>query len=428
MASPSLDAQNRPSLLVLDAAYTLEMVRERGLESSITCRDLDGYFRHVFSVHPFATLLTSPEWGERYGPPQWYELAARHTMIEGRVGRFKGLARLFPVNFLIGQIGLFFTLLRLIRRERVGVIRVGDPLYLGLFGLGLKWLSGRPMLIRVNGNNDKVRESTGRPLYPRFFRSIALEKKVERFVLPRADVVAAPNQDNVDFSVRNGARAERCTIFRYGNLLSPEHRRPPAERGTDQALFDRYGITPRRFMLSIGRLQAVKFPDDTVRVLAGVVAAGHDVKLFLAGDGDLRGELEALAAQLGVADRLVIGGNQDQHALAQLNAHCALVLSPLTGRALSESALGGAPLVAYDLDWQGDLVQTDVTGELVPFRDVAAMTAAAARVLADPVRAQRLGATARTRALAMLDPVVLDAHERDTYDRLFAGQPPLPGQ
>ncbi len=63
----------------------------------------------------------------------------------------------------------------------------------------------------------------------------------------------------------------------------------------------------------------------------------------------------------------------------------------------------------------------------MPFRDVAALTAAAARVLADPVRARRLGATARTRALAMLDPVVLDAHERDTYDRLFAGQPPLPG-
>ena len=55
------DRADRPSLLVLDAAYTLEMIRERGLESSITCRDLDGYFAHVFSVHPFATLLTSPD-------------------------------------------------------------------------------------------------------------------------------------------------------------------------------------------------------------------------------------------------------------------------------------------------------------------------------------------------------------------------------
>lgn len=427
MPETALPAVDRPSLLVLDAAYTLEMIRERGMENSITCRDLDGYFRHVFSVHPFATLLTSPQWGARCGPPQWYQLNDRHTVIEGRIGRFGWLERIFPVNFLIGQIGLFGALLRLIRRERVAVIRVGDPLYLGLFGLGLKWLSGRPMLIRVNGNNDKVRESTGRPLYPRFFRSIALEKKVERFVLPRADVVAAPNQDNVDFSVRNGARANWTTIFRYGNLLAPEHRLAPAERGVDHALFARYGIEPGRFMLSIGRLQAVKFPDDTVRVLAAIVAQGHDVKLFLAGDGDMRAELAALAAELGVADRVVFGGNQDQRALAQLNAHCALVLSPLTGRALSESALGAAPLVAYDLDWQGDLVRTGETGELVPFRDVEAMAAAAARVLADPAAARRMGETARARALAMLDPAALDAHERDTYDRLFAGQPPAPG-
>ncbi|MEP7221253.1 MAG: glycosyltransferase [Novosphingobium sp.] len=426
------DANTRPktgrrALLVLDAAYTLEMIRERGLEPSITCRDLDGFFDHVFSVHPFATLLTSPAWTPRYGRQVWHELAPRHSFIEGKVGRFAWLARLFPVNFLIAQAGLFVMLARLIRRENVAVIRVGDPLYLGLFGLALKAVTGRPMLIRINGNNDKVRASTGKPMYPRFFRSTALEEKVERFVLPRADVIAAPNQDNVDFAVRGGASADHATIFRYGNLLAPEHRTPPDQRGTDAALFQRLGIEPGRYMLCIGRLGAVKFPDDAVRVLAGVVAQGHDVKLFFAGDGDMRATLQAQAAEAGVGDRLVIGGNQDQRALAQLNAHCALVLSPLTGRALSESALGGAPIVAYDLDWQGDLVRDGETGALVPFRDVAAMTAAAAAMLADRPRARQLGLAARDRALAMLDPEVLDAHERDTYTRLFAGQPPLPG-
>ena len=180
-------------------------------------------------------------------------------------------------------------------------------------------------------------------------------------------------------------------------------------------------------MLLIGRLQAVKFPDDAVRVLAGVTQQGHDVKLFIAGDGDMRAELTELAESLGVGDRLVIGGNQNQHALAQLNAHCALVISPLTGRALSESALGGAPLVAYDLDWQGDLVCDGETGALVPFRDVTALTEAAAAMLSDPERARQLGQAARLRAMAMLDPEVLDAHERDTYARLLAGQLPQPG-
>ena len=415
------------SLLVLDAAYTLEMVRERGLETSIACRDLDGFFDHVYSVHPFATMLTSDDWGERYGPARRYPVNARNTVIEGCVGRFAWLRGLFPVNFVIGQIGLFVMLLRLIRKENVAVIRVGDPLYLGLFGLGLKWLSGRPMLIRVNGNNDKVREDTGRPLYPRFFRSEAIEKRIEHFVFPRADLVAAPNQDNVDFALRNGARPGWTTIFRYGNLLSPEHRRPPEERTPDADLFARMVVTPRRYMLTIGRLQAVKFPDDTVRVLAGAVVAGHDVKLVIAGDGDMRGDLIALAQSLGVADRLVLPGNMNQHELSQLNAHCALVLSPLTGRALSESALGGAALVAYDLDWQKDLVRTDETGILVPFRDVDALTEAAVALLRNPQRAKALGVGARTRALAMLDPDILDRHERDTYTRLLAHERPAPG-
>jgi len=61
---------DRPrKLLVLDTAYTLEMIQQRKLQFSVTCRDLDGFFDHVWSVHPFATLLTSDAWGPRYGRP-----------------------------------------------------------------------------------------------------------------------------------------------------------------------------------------------------------------------------------------------------------------------------------------------------------------------------------------------------------------------
>jgi glycosyltransferase involved in cell wall biosynthesis len=390
--------KGKASLLVLDASYTLEMIKERGMENSVTCRDLDGFFRHVWSVHPFASLLTSESWSPRFGKPVWHDMGPRHTFIEGKVGRFGWLSFLFPVNFLIGQIGLFLSLWALIRREDIRVIRVGDPLYLGLFGLALKAVTGVPMLIRINGNNDKVRENTGRAMYPRFFRTAAVEKKVERFVLPRADMIAAPNQDNVDFAVAGGANPAYTTIFRYGNLLAPEHQQPPAERGTDRTLFDRLGIEPSKFLLCIGRLEPVKFPDDAVRILGQAVQAGHDVKLFFAGDGDMRADLLALGKELGVGDRIVFGGNQNQKSLSQLNAHTACVISPLTGRALSEAALGGAPIAAYDLDWQSDLVETGKTGELVPFRDIDAFGAAVCRLLGDKEYARKMGLGARERA------------------------------
>ena len=409
-----------PALLVLDGAYTLETLRMLGNERSVTCRDLDGFFRHVWNVHPLASLTTSPGWAPRYGRPDWHDLAPRHTFIEGKIGRFAWLSRLFPLNFALAQLGLFVTLLRLIRRERIAIVRVGDPLYLGLMGWALARLGGAKLAIRVNGNNDQVRASTGRPLYPHLFRRIGVEERIERFVFPRADLVAAPNQDNVAYAERRGARPGRTTIFRYGNLIADEHLLPSEARSFEPARLAALGIEPGRYLLSVGRVQAVKFPDDAVRALADLKMRGHDLKLVFAGDGPMRDELQALGESLGVGDRLVFAGNQNQASLAQLIPQSAAVLSPLTGRALSECALGGAAIVAYDLDWQSDLIETGVTGELVPFRKPEGLAAAAAQFLEDPAYARAMGAGARARAMDLLNPGELDEHERAVFSRLLS--------
>jgi glycosyltransferase involved in cell wall biosynthesis len=410
-------SSGQPRLLVLDGSYTIETIRKLGLEQSVLCRDLDGFFGHVWSVHPFGDINNRPALA---GEPRSTELGERHSFIQAQPGRFPALGRWFTLNFLLGQLSLFRRLRRLVKDERITLIRAGDPLYVGLFGLLLARATGVPLAIRINANNDKIRETTGKPIYPRLLRSARVEKAIERFVLPRADLVAAPNQDNVDFAVANGARPNRVTIFRYGNLLSPAHLAEPATRGTDPAVFGRIGVEPGRYLLCVSRLQTLKYPDDVVRVLAAVRARGHDLSLVLAGEGDLRRELEALARDLAVAANVKFAGNLDQHALSQLYANAAVVISPLTGRALSEAALGAAPIVAYDLDWQGDLIETGVTGELVPFRSVEALSDAALRLIEDPARARKLGRAVRARALDMLDPVKLNAHERATYAKLLA--------
>lgn len=422
MIAPSATPPRAPALLVLDAAYTLETMRRLGNERSVTCRDLDGFFRHVWNVHPLASLTTSDSWARRYGPPDWHEIAPRHTFIEGKIGRFGWLAKAFPLNFLVAQAGLFFSLLKLVKCEKIAAVRVGDPLYLGLFGLALARIAGIPLVIRVNGNNDEVRRNTGQPMYPQLFRSARVEQAIERFVFPRAALVAAPNQDNVDYAVSKGARPGRTTIFRYGNLIADEHLLLPESRAFDPALLAGLGIEPGRYLLSVGRVQAVKFPDDVVRALALLVGEGHDLKLVFAGEGPMQGELEALGAELGVADRLVFAGNQNQARLAQLIPQSAAVVSPLTGRALSECALGGAAIAAYDLDWQGDLIETGATGELVPFREPEGLARAVARFLADPAYARAMGRGARARAMEMLNPAELNEHERTEYARLLAGE------
>jgi glycosyltransferase involved in cell wall biosynthesis len=412
-------ANENRKLLVIDTAYTLEAIRERQLEHSVTCRDLDGFFDHVWSIHPFATLLTSDAWGPRYGKPSTYEIASRHTFIEGKVGRFDVLKRLFTANFILGQAGLFLHLLKLIRREHIDVIRTGSPLYIGVLGWALARISGIPVVVRVGGNHDKYFQTTGQPVEPRLMRSRRIEKVVERFVFRRADLVAGANQDNLDFALANGARRERSTLFRYGNLVDGRHFADPSERQPDESALRRLGLNTNMFLLYVGRLERIKQADHVVRVLADVGERGFDVKAVLAGEGRMRDELKQLARELGVENRLILAGNVDQQLLAALYPAAAVVVSPHTGRALTEAALSGAPVVAYDVDWQGELIETGKTGFLVPHSDVKAMSKAVACLLGDTFLAKSLGRALRKRALEMFDPGTLNEHERQEYRKLL---------
>lgn len=409
----------RRGLLVLDTAYTYETICALGLQDSVTCRDLDGFFDHVWSVHPFASLLTSKGWAPRFGLPVSYRVNDRHSFVEAKVGRFAALRRFRALNFLLAQASLLLRLRRLIRRNRIRLIRVGDPLYLGLFGLLLSKISRVPMAIRVNGNNEQVRQNTKRPLYPRLFRNSEIERGIERFVLRRANLVAAINPDNLKYAIEAGARPERTTLFRLGNLIAKEHLAPPEERELDPRLFAQLNIEPRKFLLCIGRLERLKWPDDAVRAWAAARRKGHDMKLVMAGDGSLREEVIAVAEELGIAPLLVMAGNRAQSELAQLIPASAAVISPMTGRSLTESAFGAAPVVGYDLDWQSELIESDVTGELVPFRDQEALARAVTRLLDDAERARAMGRALRDRAVQMLDPEALNEHERTVYRQLL---------
>ena len=412
----------RPKLLVLDTNYSLEGIRERKIEASITCRDLGGFFEHVWSVHPFATLVTSDAWGPRFGPPSTYELAPKHTIIEGKAGRFAALSFLPSLNFLLSQIGMLLELRRLIVRERISVMRAASPLYIGLFGLVLKWLTGVPLVIRVGANHDKVFETTGRAIEQRRTRRRDVAKIIERFVFRRADLIAGARQDHLDFALANGAPPERSTLFRYGNLVDPGHFVDPVDRGIDPGVPASLGLEPGKYLIYVGRLEPVKQPDHVVEALGAALRQGHEVKALLAGEGSLRSALADQAKAIGAGEYVVMPGNVDQERLAQLLAQAAVVVSPHTGRALSEAALAAAPIVAYDVDWQGELIETGRTGVLVKHGDVSGMGKAVIELLDDPERRRKLGKAVRDRALELLDPVALDEHERASYRRLLGAR------
>lgn len=412
-------------MLVLDSAYTHKMLVERNLTAMVTSRDLNGFFDHVWACHPIASLLEPEAAPERFGRLASYRLATRHTLIEGRIGRFRALAGLSRLNFLIAQAGLFVRLLGLVLGRRISIIRCEDPLYMGLLGLMLARLTARPLVVGVWGNLGALRRETGQPLMKRLFNTVSAEERLERFVLRRADLVIVQNEDNRNFVLGRGVPIERTAIFRLGNALDPAHFTEPVCRPDGHPKLEALQIRDGTVLLVISRLERVKLVDHVLHALALLKSRGRRAVVLFVGDGSQKAELEALATELGVTNDVVFAGNQSQGWLAEVIPTVDVVVSPLTGRALGEAALGGAPTVAYDLDWQGEIVITGETGELVAAHDFGSMTDAIERLLDNPERARRMGAELRRKAWAMLNPEQGARMQAETYRALLRGSWPL---
>lgn len=407
---------NRRHLLTLEGDYSLNTIRDRGLEHVVTVRDLDGFFEHVWSVNPFVGADPSEPEGSAFGPPLTTRIAPRHTFIEGKVGYRRALCRLPVLNFILAQSALIFRLSRLIRRERIGVIRASEPYYLGLMGLLLARMHHLPLVVRLIANYDADFWS-GAAIYPRLFRWRSLEKRIGRYVLKRADLVAAGNEDIRHYALANGAREDRTTVFPVGHLIDPLHFLD--EPGQRPDVRGELGLGDRPFVVCVSRLERVKHPEDVLVVLAEAKRRVPALAAVLVGDGSMRGELERKASELGVEEDVIFAGNRDQRWIARALASAAVVLSPLTGRALVEAALSGTAIVAYDVDWQSELVRSGETGSLVAFRDTRRMAEATCELLANEESAASLGKRARSVALETMDPGKLVRHEQAEYQKLL---------
>ncbi|WP_433531730.1 glycosyltransferase family 4 protein [Micromonospora sp. CA-263727] len=138
----------------------------------------------------------------------------------------------------------------------------------------------------------------------------------------------------------------------------------------------------------VGRLA----PEKRVELLAATVEL-CGVRVVVAGDGPARRQLERDLPGV----RFL--GVQHGEALARLYASLDVFVHTgpheTFGQTLQEAAASGVPVVAPASGGPVDLVESGVTGLLVPPADSAALAAAVAELAADPVRRAAYGRAAR---------------------------------
>ncbi|MEU3016647.1 glycosyltransferase [Nocardiopsis sp. NPDC007018] len=160
----------------------------------------------------------------------------------------------------------------------------------------------------------------------------------------------------------------------------------------------RFGLPDRETVVFVGRLDEEKRIDDTIRALALTVPE-RDAQLVLAGTGQRETELRALAAALGVADRVYFLGFVPDEELplvyAAADVFAIASVAELQSIATLEAMSTGLPVVAADAMALPHLVEEGRNGFLFPPGDHLLLADRLLTVLGSERRREELGRASR---------------------------------
>jgi glycosyltransferase involved in cell wall biosynthesis len=256
-------------------------------------------------------------------------------------------------------------------------------------------------------------------------------------------------RDRIRNRVLNGAvRIASDRLIVLAHALTPavlQHFKVPAERilvipnGLEPwpdishrraELRQRFGWSERdRVVLMLAVLRAGKGHADLFSALPPIRDRHPEVRVKIAGGGELLDELKARAAPLGEAVEF-LGERGD--ILELLTAADVLVLpseSEAYPTVLLEAAMAGLPAVATDVGGSREIIDHGVTGLLVRPRAPIELASAVAMLLDDHNLAARLGQAARRKARSHFTIARQARMTLDAYSGLLAeGRGPLHGR
>jgi colanic acid/amylovoran biosynthesis glycosyltransferase len=314
-----------------------------------------------------------------YFPRRWEGLAADAIVPTLRSDRW----RVIEAPFLVGS--LVIVTWREVRRQRAVAVNSHWILPAGLIAMAVHALTRVPYVVTVHGADAYT------------FRG-RLARLLKRHVLRRAAAVLPVSRD-----IARTLGLDDAPVLRMG-VDTASIRAAVGQRNPQAGL-----------LVYIGRLADKKGIDVLLEALVQVPSA----RVRVIGDGPDRAALVALAARLGVADRVQFSGKLPKpEVLAALRRAQAIVIPSKVGAGgdmegtpvvLCEAMAAGVPIVASDLGGLGECVDDGTTGILVPPDDPDALAATLTKVLGRSVDLDAIGRAAAAEAARSLDVAAIGA-------------------
>jgi len=393
------------------------------LFSLIEAFDVSHVFEKVICVNIAGNFNAKSPLAAEFGKPQKVVYSEFLTIIQPKKGRFYGLREFAKLNYFFSCISFLILLRKISKRNRIRLVRSEDANLNGIIGLLVSKVLRVPLIVGLWGDPQRVRASIGKALVPRVFRKPSIEEIVEKFVIVRAIKILVQNDENTRYPISLGVPREKIFQIPLSVSIDRMHFLPQKDREflDKDYCFDHLDDTYPNF-ICVSRLEKVKFVDDLIDLSYQLVTMGINFRLYIVGDGSLKHHILERIKALNLSKYVFLLGEKNQFWLACNLPKFDVFFSPLCGRALLEAALAGCPVIAYDLDWQSDLVKSGETGYLVKPGDVREMSQLAVQLMSDLSLRTSFSTAIRERALTIMNRESKLAEMHEMYSHLIGSE------
>ncbi|HSL27602.1 MAG TPA: glycosyltransferase family 4 protein [Anaerolineales bacterium] len=216
-----------------------------------------------------------------------------------------------------------------------------------------------------------------------------------REYMQKCQHIVIPSESMRDFLVREYGLQENYTVIPTGTNLEP------FLRADGKSLRKKQGWQNETVLISIGRLAPEKNWDTLIRAFASAVGEQRNLRLVLIGEGPAKGELQSLASELEISERITFTGalpfDEIPTYLKAADAFCFASVTETQGLVTIEAMAAGLPVVAVDGPGTRDIVKNGRQGFLVD-NDPEALAKGIKKLLTDPQRLKRFSENAIKKA------------------------------
>ena len=225
------------------------------------------------------------------------------------------------------------------------------------------------LAVRIAGKNTKsiIRVANMVSIQIRNPLKKTTEKIFMKYIYPWADhIIAVSKGVAQDLSQYAGISQDKITVI-YNPVITKDLYIKMEEKPDHIWIINNHN----NIILAVGRLTQQKNFPNLVRAFQ-IVREQIDAKLILLGEGELRGELESLAAKLGIKDHVSLPGFVPNPYTYMKRASVFVLSSDYEGlpTVLIEAMACGCPVVSTDcLSGPNEILDGGKYGKLVPVKN-----------------------------------------------------------